>query len=331
MQQACANNAGLYDDTQTETIRLGIAKCLLGEPVRYDGGHKLDRYLRDVLGKFVEFVPVCPEVECGMPIPREAVRLVGDPQKPHLVGRDSGEDWTEQMQNWGKERLREMEKEGLCGYIFKSRSPSSGMERIKVFQANGQPLYTGVGMWADMVMKHFPLLPFEDDGRLHDMGLRENFIKRIFILKRWRDMLANGKTLGNLVKFHSQHKLLILSHNQEIYREMGQLVAQGKEMDPEELFCTYLQQLTAALSKRASVKNHVNVLFHMMGHFKDELSAEEKQELKELIEQYSSGMLPWVAPLTLINHYVRKYKNDYLMEQFYLHPHPLELRLLFHA
>lgn len=318
-------------DAKPETIRLGIARCLLGDNVRYDGSSKLDKYIRDVVGQFVEFVPVCPEVECGMPIPREAVRLVGDPENPRLVGRESGKDWTEQIQEWGRKRVRQLEDEGLCGYIFKSRSPSSGMERIKVYQENGQPLYNGVGMWARMVMDAFPLLPFEDDGRLNDMGLRENFIKRIFVMKRWRDMVCGGFSMGALVDFHTRHKLLILSHNQSVYREMGPLVAHGKDRDPEDLASEYLKLLTRALSRKATVKNHVNVLTHVLGHFKEQLTSDEKQELLELIENYRQGLVPWVAPSTLVNHYVRKYDNAYLRDQVYLNPHPIELKLRFHA
>jgi uncharacterized protein YbgA (DUF1722 family)/uncharacterized protein YbbK (DUF523 family) len=315
----------------TQPIRLGIARCLLGDEVRYDGTHKLDKYIRDVLGQFVEFVPVCPEVECGMPIPREAVRLVGDVDSPRLVGRESGTDWTEKMQTWGKTRLRQLESEDLCGYIFRSRSPSSGMERVKVFQDNGQPLYTGVGMWARMFMDHFPMLPFEEDGRLNDMGLRENFIKRLFVTWRWRNLMKAGFSMGALVDFHTRHKMLILSHNQSVYREMGKLVAGGKDMDPDELAATYWDLLSRAMAKKATVKNHVNVLTHILGHFKDDLTSDEKQELLDLVESYRKGLVPWISPLTLVNHYVRKYDNDYLRQQVYLNPHPKELKLLFHA
>jgi uncharacterized protein YbgA (DUF1722 family)/uncharacterized protein YbbK (DUF523 family) len=314
-----------------ERIRLGISRCLLGENVRYDGGHKLDRYLTSVLGPYVEYVPVCPEVECGMSIPREALRLVGDPESPRLMTQKTARDYTEQMQDWGARRLQDLEKEGLCGYIFKSRSPSSGMQRIKVYQENGQPLNKGVGIWAKMVMDHFPLLAFEDEGRLNDLKLRENFIERIFVLKRWRDMIRQGKQIKNLIDFHTRHKLLLLAHSPEVYRQMGRLVSQAKEFELEELFCRYINLLHKAMSLKTTTKKNLNVLQHMLGYFKKDLSRDEKQELLEIFEHYAQGNLPLIVPVTLINHYVRKYNQPYLQEQFYLKPHPLELRLRNHA
>lgn len=316
---------------QERPLKLGVARCLLGDNVRYDGSHKLNRYLRDVLGEFVEFVPVCPEVECGMSIPREAVRLVGDVDSPRLVGRGSGHDFTDQMQQWGNKRLAALEDEDICGYVFKYGSPSSGMARIKVWQENGQPRYDGVGMWARMVMDHFPDLPFEDDGRLNDPVLRENFITRVFTLKRWRDMLAEGMTRGALVEFHTCHKLLILAHHEKTYREMGPYVAGNTELSMPEFFKGYHDLLTKALSYKTTTKKNVNVLTHALGYFKKQLSADEKQEMLELINQYAEGLVPLIVPVTLINHYVRKYDQPYLSKQWYLNPHPAELKLRNHV
>ena len=312
-------------------ITLGISTCLLGENVRYDGGHKLDRFIRDTLGRYVEFVPVCPEVECGMSIPREALRLVGDPESPRLVTQKTDQDFTEQMQSWGQKRLQGLAGKELCGYIFKSRSPSSGMERIKVYQENGMPVNKGVGIWARMFMDRFPDLPVEDDGRLHDPVLRENFITRIFVFQRWRELVRTHKTLGGLVDFHSRHKLLIMAHHVPTYRELGKLVAAGKQMPVDELFDTYLHKLHYALRLHSTTKKNVNVLHHLMGYFKRDLSADEKQELLEIIDEYTAGYLPLIVPITLINHYVRKYDQPYLQTQFYLNPHPLELKLRNHV
>ena len=199
-------------------IRLGVSRCLLGDKVRYDGGHKHDPFLTRTLGEYVEYVPVCPEVECGLPIPREAMRLVGNPDAPRLVTQKTGIDHTRRMQDWAMSRLDELEQEGLCGFIFKSKSPSSGMERVKVYAENGNLVGQGVGIFARMFMQRFPLLPVEEEGRLHDPLLRENFIDRIFVLRRFRDMTKAGQTLGNLVTFHTRHKLQILAHSPEIGR-----------------------------------------------------------------------------------------------------------------
>ncbi len=318
-----------------ERIRLGVARCLLGDRVRYDGGHKFDPFVVHGLGRFVDFVPVCPEVECGMPVPREAIRLVGDPAAPRLVGRETGHDFTDQMQSWGRARLDDLAGQDLCGYIFKSRSPSSGMERIKVYpEDGGQPRPTGVGIWARMFMERFVLLPVEDDGRLHDHRLRENFVTRVFVFKRWRDMFDAAKgapSVGDLVDFHTRHKLLLLAHSERHYRQMGPLVAHARDLPPERLFDDYLALLTAALSHKTTTAKNVNVLMHCLGYFKDDLTADEKQEMLDIVADYKAGHVPLVVPATLLGHYVRKYGKDYLAGQVYLRPHPVELQLRNHV
>jgi uncharacterized protein YbgA (DUF1722 family)/uncharacterized protein YbbK (DUF523 family) len=314
-----------------EKIKIGISSCLLGNPVRWNAGHKLDRYLTNTLGEFVEYVAVCPEVEAGFGVPRESFRLVGDPANPRLMTFKSKEDHTHRMQTWAKRRVKELEKEDLCGFIFKSDSPSSGMIRVKVYNEKGMPEKKGVGMFAWEFMNHFPLIPVEDDGRLHDTKIRENFIERIFTLKRWREDVAKKPGMGNLVDFHTRNKLLILSHSQKHYRLMGKLVADGKRMPPKELYAQYERLLMEALTLKTTAKKNNNVLQHLMGYFKKQLSADEKQELLEVFEQYRQGLLPLIVPLTLINHYVRKYDQPYLKLQTYLNPHPVELKLRTHV
>jgi uncharacterized protein YbgA (DUF1722 family)/uncharacterized protein YbbK (DUF523 family) len=312
-------------------IRLGVSRCLLGEKVRYDGGHKLDRFITDTLGQYVDYVPVCPEVECGFPTPREPFRLVGNPESPRLVTINTKQDHTEKMQKWAKKRLVELEKEELCGFIFKKNSPSSGMERVKVYTEKGIPSKSGSGIFARAFMEHFPLLPVEDEGRLHDPKLRENFIERIFVFKRWRELLAGKKSTGALVAFHTRHKLLILAHSEKHYREMGRLAAKARDYPINELYERYQKILMEALSLKATVKKNANVLFHLMGYFKKELTPDEKQELLEVIGNYRKEFVPLIVPVTLINHLVRKYDQPYLKEQFYLNPHPMELKLRNHV
>jgi uncharacterized protein YbgA (DUF1722 family)/uncharacterized protein YbbK (DUF523 family) len=316
-----------------QKIRLGISACLLGQKVRFDGGHQSDRFIIETLGRYVEFVPVCPEVECGLGVPREAMRLVGDPAAPRLMTVRTKIDHTERMVAWARKRVQELEQEGLCGYIFKSKSPSSGMERVKVYSEppQGSPVTKGVGVFARIFMEHFPLLPVEDEGRLHDPGLRENFTERIFVFQRWRELLAASAGLGGLVAFHTRHKLLILAHSPEHYRKLGKLVAQGKELPTSELYEHYQFRLMEALRFKATIKKNTNVLHHLMGYFKKELGADEKRELLEIIGSYHQGYVPLVVPVTLINHYVRKYHQPYLEGQFYLHPHPVELQLRNHV
>jgi uncharacterized protein YbgA (DUF1722 family)/uncharacterized protein YbbK (DUF523 family) len=310
-----------------DKVRLGISSCLLGQNVRYDGGHQLDRYLRDTLGLFVDYVPVCPEVEMGLSIPRETLRLVGDPAEPRLVFSKSGEDITERMTSWAQKRLDELEGENLCGFIFKSRSPSSGMARVKLYDRNGVPSKNGVGLFARLLMEHFPLLPVEEDGRLNDPRLRENFLEAISTFRSWRELLAAGCKPAALVEFHSRHKLLFMSHSVELARKMGKLVAQAGLLPAGELFDQYQQLLMKAVRLTATPAKHVNVLQHALGYFKHQLCADEKQEMLELFDQYRRGVLPLSVPIALLNHYVRKYKPAYLDEQVYLHPHPVELHL----
>ena len=315
----------------TDRIRLGISSCLLGEKVRYDGGHKLDRFLKDTLGRFVEYVPVCPEVECGLGIPREPMRLEGNIDYPRLVTIKTGMDITKKMQQWAMKRVNQLDKEDLCGFIFKSKSPSSGMERVKVYNEKGMPVQKGTGLFAKGFMNRFPLIPVEDEGRLHDTGLRENFIERIFALRRWRDITKGKLTPGKLVKFHSENKLLFFSHSEKHYRLMGKIVAGSGETRIEETGRIYEETMLEALKLRATPNKHTNVLMHMMGYFKKDLTSDEKQELLEKINEYKDGFIPLIVPVTLISHYVRKYDEPYLKNQTYLNPHPVELKLRNHV
>jgi uncharacterized protein YbgA (DUF1722 family)/uncharacterized protein YbbK (DUF523 family) len=314
-----------------EKFRIGISSCLLGHEVRWNGGHKKDKYLTNILGQFVDYVPVCPEVEAGFGIPRETFRLVGDPNKPRLITFKSKTDHTDRMRTWAKERVRQLEKENLCGFIFKSDSPSSGMIRVKVYNEKGMPHKIGVGIFARAFMDHFPLIPVEDDGRLNDPMIRENFILQIFTMNRWRDALASRKSVGNLVDFHTRNKLLLLSHSQKHYRMMGKLVAQGKKLPAGELYNQYQLLLMEALRLKSTVKKNNNVLQHLMGYFKKQLTPDEKQELLEVFQQYRDELVPLIVPITLINHYVRKYDQPYLRQQTYLNPHPVELKLRLHV
>ncbi|MBW1788307.1 MAG: DUF523 and DUF1722 domain-containing protein [Deltaproteobacteria bacterium] len=314
-----------------ERIKLGVSKCLIGENVRYDGGHKLDRFIRDTLGQYVDFAPVCPEAECGLGIPREVMQLEGDPESPSLMTIQTRRDLTARMVPWARRRVRRLEAENLNGFIFKSRSPSCGMERVKVFNEKGVPTNSGMGIFARIFKGHFPLLPVEDEGRLHDPRLRENFIEAIFSLKRWRELRRTRPTVGNLVEFHTRNKYLLLSKSRKHYRAMGKLVAQGKTYKPKALYSAYETLLLETLRLKTTIKKNVSVLQHMMGYFKKHLSPDEKHELLDIISDYHRGLIPLVVPVTLFTHYVRKYGEPYLSMQTYLNPHPTALKLRNHV
>jgi len=314
-----------------ERIRMGVSACLLGQQVRYDGGHKHDRYITDILGEYLEFVPVCPEVEAGFPIPRETFRLVGDPENPRLVTTRGRVDHTERMNAWADKRVRELEKEDLCGFIFKKDSPNSGLMRVKVYNDKRMAEKNGVGLFARVFTRHFPLIPVEEEGRLNDAKLRETFIEQIFTLKRWREMRTQGRSMKNLVDFHTRHKLLVLSHSPAHAKRMGKLVADGKQMPIGEVYAQYEGLLIETLRIKTTVKKNMNVLEHILGYFKEQLSADEKQEVLEIFDRYRREFLPLIVPVTLLNHHVRKYDQPYLKQQVYLNPHPVALKLRNHV
>jgi uncharacterized protein YbgA (DUF1722 family)/uncharacterized protein YbbK (DUF523 family) len=314
-----------------EKIKLGISTCLLGEKVRYDGGHKLNRYLVNVVGQFVEWVPVCPEAECGLPIPRESMRLVHSSKGPRLMTRKSKIDHTDLMMKWAAIRLRRLEKENLCGYIFKSKSPSSGMRDINIYNEKGMPQSKSSGLFAQAFMERFSILPVEDEGRLNDAGLRENFIERVFVYHRWMKLTTNGASRKRLVDFHTDHKLLIMSHSPKHLRMLGKIVAEPQKRSKSDLVNEYVETLMEGLKLKATVRKNTNVLHHAMGYFKKILTADEKQELLGMIDQYHKSLIPLIVPVTLLRHYVRKYDAPYLKRQYYLNPHPVELMLRNHV
>jgi len=312
-------------------IRIGISSCLLGQEVRWDGGHKRDRFITDTLGDYFEWVPVCPELEVGMGVPRETVRLTGDTEAPRMAGVKSGKDWTAAMRDYSRERVRGLEKMDLSGYLLKSDSPSCGMERVRVYPGKGMAVRKGVGIFARILMEHFPLLPVEEEGRLCDPGLRENFIERVFAFRRWRDLEASGCRRGDLVAFHTAHKFLILSHSPRHYQVLGRLVAAAKSHTPQRLAALYGGALMEALRVPATVKKHCNVLQHLAGYLKDGMDAAEKRELGEVLEDYRRGLVPLLVPLTLLRHHVRRHEAAYVRDQIYLNPHPKELMLRNHV
>jgi uncharacterized protein YbgA (DUF1722 family)/uncharacterized protein YbbK (DUF523 family) len=314
------------------TIRLGVSICLLGERVRYDGGHKRDLFLVNTLGRYVEWVPVCPEFEIGLGVPRESLRLVGDPEAPRLIAPKSGQDHTERMQTWARKRLEELAAVKLHGFIFKKDSPSSGLFRVRVYNDKGMPRRVGTGIFPREVMKRFPLLPLEEEGRLHDMRLRENFIERVFVYYRWTCMLEESPTPGGLVRFHTAHKLTLMAHSPSHYQEMGRLVAQAGSLPWEELVETYGSLLMEGLKVLGTPGRHSNVLQHLMGFLKDVLSREDKAELLGLIEDYRQGLVPLIVPLTLLRHHLRRHPvPDWVHQQVYLNPYPKELMLRNHV
>lgn len=311
--------------------KLGISACLLGQKVRYDGGDKRDRFLTDTFGIHVEWVPVCPELEAGMGVPREPVRLVGNVSDARMVAERSGKDWTSAMERFSSERVHRLKELELSGYIFKKDSPSCGMERVRVYNRDGIPNRAGRGLFASAVIRELPLLPVEEEGRLNDPMLRENFVERIFAYHRWQRYAHQRKSVRSLVEFHTRHKLLVLAHSELHYRKLGRIVAEAKLSPIAAAYEKYSRLFMEAMSRHATAQKHGNVLQHMMGYFSKEISKEERQELLELINDFRQRLIPLVVPLTLFRHYVKKYRVGYLENQIYLQPSPKELMLRNHV
>ncbi|MGQ0695979.1 MAG: YbgA family protein [Nitrospiraceae bacterium] len=315
----------------TARLRLGISRCLLGDEVRFDGGHKRDHVLTEVLGRYVEWIPVCPEVEAGLGTPREAMRLVGDPRHPRLMTISTRTDHTKTLETTAKRRILELKALDLSGYVFKSDSPSCGVERVRIYHEHQMPSRNGVGIFARAFMEQFPLIPVEEEGRLCDSGLRENFIERVFCYRRYQDLLNSGITKRAVVGFHTIHKYLLMAHSQQYFQLLGRLVGQAERYRPTELAMKYGELFMKALSVKATVRKHVNVLQHILGYFKARLGAQEKAELLEVIGDYHRGLTPLIVPVTLIKHYVQLFDVAYIRDQVYLNPHPKELMLRNHV
>ena len=312
-----------------DPLRLGISACLLGREVRYDGTHSLDRFLTDDLGRWVVWVPGCPEVAIGLGIPRPAIRLEERGDVVRLVRREGGEDITDRMRTHSEARVEALREADLSGYVLKNRSPTCGMERVKVWREGGMPTRDGVGVFARVLMERMPHLPVEEEGRLNDPALRENFVARVFAHRRWRDTVAAGPTRSDLLDYHRRHKFLLMSREPAAVQELGRLLARAdRTADPEALAEAYMDRFSAAMSRTPTTKKHTNVLQHVAGFLSDELDSGDRRELTETIRDYHRGLVPLVVPITLLRHHLRRIGQDYLEEQVYLRPHPHELMLL---
>jgi uncharacterized protein YbgA (DUF1722 family)/uncharacterized protein YbbK (DUF523 family) len=314
-----------------DRIRVGISTCLLGEKVRFDGGHKLDQYAVGTLGRYVDWVPVCPELEMGLGVPREALRLVWDPEAPRLVTVKSRVDHTEGMQAWARRKVEELRKLHLDGYLLKSKSPSCGMERVRVYTEAGMPSRSGPGLFARALVETLPLLVVEEEGRLNDPWLRESFVVRIFTHHRWRQLTRGRVRAADLVAFHSRHKLLLMAHSEPHLRTLGRLVGRAGSARLAEVLREYAERLFAGLRVKATTRKHTNVLQHMAGYLRERLDRWDRDELHGTITDYHRGLVPLIAPITLLRHHIGRLGLGYLRDQVYLDPHPRELMLLNHV
>ena len=311
-------------------IRIGISACLLGEEVRFDGGHKRDQFLTTILAPHVEFVPVCPEVEMGLGTPRETLRLVRAAGSLRMMTTRTGIDHSEGMNRWAAKRLTALEKEDLSGYVLKKDSPSCGMDRVRVYRPGGATR-DGRGLFAEALASALPNLPIEEEGRLHDPVLRENFVERVFAYARVRAFFAGRWSRGGLVRFHTAHKLQLLAHARAGYGELGRLVADVAGRGTGEMADQYERTFMRTLTRLATPGRHADVMTHMVGHLKRLIDAPDRDELLASIDDHRRGLVPLIVPITLIRHHVRRHHVEYLLGQTYLDPHPRELALRNHV
>jgi uncharacterized protein YbgA (DUF1722 family)/uncharacterized protein YbbK (DUF523 family) len=297
--------------------------------VRFDGGHKKDEFLVSQFGRYVEWVPVCPEFEIGLGVPRESLRLVAGAKGPRLVAPRSGLDHTQKMNDWAKQKVRQLVDQGLCGYVLKRGSPSCGLERVKMYSGSGFLNREGRGLFAAGLVEAFSNLPMEEEGRLNNPRLRENFVSRAFSCKRWMDLQREGLTYGRIMKFHERHKFLLMAHEQAGMRRMGNLLGRaGRSTPAKQLGKDYFDAFCEVMCHTPTRRNHTNVLQHIAGYFSEQMNTDDRAELAEVIDRYRRDHVPLIVPITLIRHYVRKFDVVYLKNQVYLDPHPDELKLL---
>lgn len=306
-------------------IQVGISSCLIGHKVRFDGGHKQSKYCKDVLADYFDYQPICPEMAIGLGTPRRAIRLIREQELIRVVASDGSFDVTDKLTNFAAQTSANLNH--LSGYIFCAKSPSCGMERVTVYQGdsnNGQR--DGVGVFAAQVMKNNPLLPVEEDGRLNDPLLRENFITRVLAYHQWKTLVDSEVTMAKLIEFHSQHKYLLMAHSAKRYYQLGPMLG-GTGKLAEDIAPQYIRLFMETLACLPNRKSHSNTLSHLQGYFKRHLDSAQRVDLADIIEQYREGLIPLMAPLTLINHYLKIYPDPYLEKQAYLHPHPKQLKL----
>ena len=316
----------------TRPIRIGVSSCIIGEEVRWNGGHARQRYLTDVLAQFVEYVLVCPEVEVGMGVPRPTVRLVREGETVRMIDPKNEVDWTSAMNRLSRARASELADANLCGFVLKKDSPTCGLERVKVFHEGEQgSSKDGQGLFATALVHRMPFLPMEEEGRLNDPGLRENFIERVFAYRRLTDLFAPRWTVGDVVAFHTREKLLLRAHDEVRYRQLGKLVADAKSIPRSAFKDQYFDVFMEALQRKSTVAKNTNVLQHMVGFLRKVEDEEGRVEMQEAIADYRAGLVPLVVPVTLIRHLARRHDQRILLESSYLNPHPKELMLRNHA
>lgn len=308
-------------------MKIGVSSCLLGTMCRYDGAHSKDEFIANILKNYFEFVPYCPE-KMVFTTPREAIRLVEKDSKIEVVTSNTNKVVTKELEDISKELVEEIQKEQLCGFILKSKSPTCGMERVKVYQEKNAPSEKkGIGVFAKKLQETIPLLPIEEEGRLNDAWLRENFLMQIFAYKSLFEFLSSKPSFKDLVEFHTNYKYLIYSKSSQSYKLLGSIVANHDKEDLEKVISEYKLKFLEAISQKGNIKKTYNVLLHIFGYFKKFITKEEKIEILETIEEFKQEIIPLIAVIKILNIYTKRFDIKYLKTQVFLNPYPKELAL----
>ncbi|KAB7884944.1 YbgA family protein [Poseidonibacter ostreae] len=310
-------------------MKLGISSCLLGTNCRYDGGHSRDRFITDMLGDYFEFVPYCPE-KMIFTTPREAIRLVRTEDEDIRVKTSTENvDVTSKLVDISKQLANQIQDDDLCGFILKSKSPTCGLERVKVYASkkNAMSEKNGIGVFAKELKDKYPLLPLEEEGRLGDAWLRENFLMQIFSYKNIFEFLKNNPSAKDLVEFHTSYKYMIYAKSHQSYKELGQIVANHDKKDIKIVLEDYKHAFLNAISLKGSISNTYNVLLHLYGYFKKDISKDEKTEILDTLEEFKNEVIPLIAVIKILNLYIKRFNIEYLKTQKFLNPYPKELAL----
>lgn len=302
---------------------IGISSCLLGEKVRYDGAHKYDDWINEQMANFFKFHSVCPEMLMGLGAPRPTMRVVRDPVDGELKlwSHEGDKDLTSLIQKTNVDIQKNLPE--ISGYIFMKKSPSCGVERVKIYRANGSSEdKMGKGFFADFMVQNYPLLPVIDSGRLFDPHERDNFLRRVMAYYRFHKLDGSIKSLQD---FHARYKFLLLEYHQDRMRSLGKLAANSDNSDPSIVYDKYRNYFFETLATLPTIKNQINTFQHLMGFFKNNLSSDEKKLFMGLVQDFGKGILPYQVPLKMTHFFIEKYQHYYLLNHYYLDPYPKEL------
>ncbi len=308
-------------------MKIGVSSCLMGIKCRYDGCSNKDDFILDELSEYFEFESYCPE-DPVFGTPRDTIRLVEVDKDIRVLVSKTAEDVTQKLRQSSQKFAQKAASDDLCGFILKSKSPTCGLERVKVYQQKEAPSEKkGVGLFAQELKNTFKYLPIEEEGRLNDPWLKENFLMQVFAYGDLKEFLKNVTSPNELVEFHTSYKYLILAKSEHSYKTLGNIVANNPKRELHEQLKLYEEEFLKAISEKSTINKTYNVLLHITGYFKKLITKEEKEHILNACNEYKNEYIPLIAVTKIINLYVARFDQSYLAKQKFLHPYPKELGL----